>query len=107
VTARQIRALPAELPITEGRLHFIRPVDQDGLLSLLNENWKVDKRLAGEYVWATLLTHKRQLKIYHRRSADDPVHLIKTFHYEISDCKVAARIGSRCSQRSMRCARLP
>lgn len=85
VTARQIRALPAELPITEGRLHFIRPVDQGGLLSLLNENWKVDKRLAGEYVWATLLTHKRQLKIYHRRSADDPVRLIKTFHYEISE----------------------
>jgi hypothetical protein len=52
---------------------------------LLNENWKVDKRLVGEYVWATLLTHKRQLKIYHRRSADDPVRLIKTFHYQISE----------------------
>ncbi len=48
VTARQIRALPARLPITAGRLHFIRQVDQEGLISLLNEDWKVDKRLAGQ-----------------------------------------------------------
>jgi hypothetical protein len=85
VRAKQIRALPARLPIAAGRLHFIRLVDQEGLLSLLNEDWKVNKRLAGQYVWATLVTHERRLKIYHRRSADDPVRLIKTFHYEIPE----------------------
>lgn len=85
LTARQIRVLPTQLPITEGRLHFIRPVDVEGFLSLLNEDWKIDKRLAGQYVWATLVTHERQLKIYHRRSAADLVRLIKTFHYEITE----------------------
>ncbi len=85
LTAREVRALPAHLPITAGRLHFIRQVDQEGLISLLNEDWKVDKRLAGQYVWTTLVTHERRLKIYHRRSADDPVRLIKVFHYEIPE----------------------
>src|SRR5215813_5657391 len=85
MTARQIRALPARLPITAGRLHFIRQVDQEGLISLLNEDWKVDKRLAGQYVWATLVTHERRLKIYHRCSADAPVRLVKVFHYEIPE----------------------
>ena len=83
--ARQVRAVPEELPITEGRLHFIRQVDQEGMLWLLNEDWKAGKRLAGEYVWATLITHERRLEIYHRRCADDPVCLVKTFHYEISE----------------------
>src|SRR5215831_13592348 len=55
------------------------------VLWLLNEDWKVDKRLASQYVWATLITHERQLKIYHCRSADDPVRLIKTFHYKIPE----------------------
>lgn len=85
LTARQVRALPQELPVTEGRLHFIRKVDQEGMIWLLNEDWKVSKRLAGQYVWATVVIHKRRLDIYHRRCADAPVRLVKTFHYEISE----------------------
>lgn len=89
LTVRQMRTLPDELPITAGRLHFIRRVDPDGSISVLNENWKVDKRLAGQYVWATVITHQQRLEIYHRRSADDPVRLRKAFHYEIPE-RVAA-----------------
>ena len=85
LTVRQIRNLPEELPITEGRLHFIRRVDQEGRLSLLNEDWRVDQRLAGGYVWATLIIHKRRLEIYHRRAADEPIRLVKTFDYEIPE----------------------
>ena len=85
MTARQICSLPARLPITAGRLHFIRRVDQEGLISLLNEDWKVGKRLAGQYVWATVVTQEQRLKIYHRRSADDLIRLIKVFHYEIPE----------------------
>lgn len=81
--ARQVRAVPAALPITAGRLHFIRQVDAEGFLSLLNEDWKVGKRLAGQYVWATIVTHQRRLVMYHRRSADEQVRLVKTWHYEI------------------------
>jgi hypothetical protein len=85
LTARQIRVLPQELPITEIRIHFIRKVNQEGMISLLNEEWKAGKRLANEYVWATLVIRKRRLEIHHRRYADAPVRLIKAFHYEISE----------------------
>lgn len=85
LTVQQIRALPEDLPISQGRLHFIRQVDEEGLIWLLNETWTVGKRLAAQYVWATLTTHKRRLDIYHRRSADHPVRLVKTFHYRISE----------------------
>src|SRR5262249_39581734 len=51
LTVRQMRTLPDELPITAGRLHFIRRVEPDGAIAVLNESWKVDKRLAGQYVW--------------------------------------------------------
>lgn len=83
--ARQVRAVPAALPITAGRLHFIRQVAAEGFLSLLNEDWKVGKRLAGQYVWATIVTHQRRLVMYHRRSADEQVRLVKTVHYEIAE----------------------
>lgn len=83
--ARQVRALPAELPISAGRLHFIRQVDAEGFLSLLNEEWRVGKRLVGQYVWATIISHQRRLMIYHRRAVDAPVRLIKTFHYELPE----------------------
>ena len=83
--ARHVRTVPTELPITEGRLHFIRQIDQEGMLSLLNEQWKIGKRLAGQYVWATLATHTQRLKVYYRRGDEERVHLVKVFHYEISE----------------------
>jgi transposase len=64
LTLRQVQAMPAELPITEGRVHFIREVDEQGYISLLNEKWKVDRRLASQYVWATVTTHEQRLRIY-------------------------------------------
>lgn len=83
-------ALPSdnELPITAGRVHFIRLVDEYGDISFLNETWHVHKRLASEYVLATIVTHEQTLRIYHRRSADDPVDLVKMHHYQIPE-KVA------------------
>lgn len=83
LTAADIRALPTDLPITAGRLHFIRRVEPQGLIRVLNETWKVDQRLAGQYVWATVVTHQQRLEIYHRRSEQDPVRLLKAFSYEI------------------------
>jgi hypothetical protein len=83
LTARQVRALPADedLPITAGRVHFIRRVNQDGEINVLNEIWHVDKRLANQYVWATVVTHEHVLRIYHKRDEQAPVRLVKTFAY--------------------------
>jgi putative transposase len=82
---KQIRALPESLPITAGRVHFIRRVKTDGTISLLGETWKVSKSLAHQYVWATIVTHCQRLEIYHQRSDRAPRRLIKIFDYQISE----------------------
>ncbi|MFZ5502470.1 MAG: leucine zipper domain-containing protein [Pseudomonadota bacterium] len=85
VTASQLRHLPETLPITAGRIHFIRKVKPDGTMTVLNETWKVSKRLAGKYVWATITTHRRRLDIWYQRSAQHEWRLLKTCAYDISE----------------------
>ena len=83
LTARQIAHLPDSLPITAGRIHFVRKVKPDGTIAVFNETWKVSKRLAGKYVWATLITHCRRLEIWYQRSAQHEWCLRKTYAYDI------------------------
>ena len=64
LTATQIAHLPNPLPLTAGRIPFLRKVKPDGTIVVLTETWKVNKRLAGQYVWATLTTHARRLEIW-------------------------------------------
>jgi transposase len=85
LTNRQRQALPERLPITAGRVHFERLIDEQGNLTLLNETWHIDQRLAGQYVWATIVTHEQRLYIYHQRSAQEPLRWLKTFRYEIAE----------------------
>ena len=85
LTAQQILHLPDPLPITAGRIHFIRQVKPDGTITLLNEPWKVSQRLAGKYVWATLITHCRRLEIWYQRSAHHPWRVLKNCAYDISE----------------------
>jgi hypothetical protein len=85
LTATPIASRPNPLPITAGRVHFIRKVKLDGTISIFNETWKVSKRLAGKYVWATLITHRRRLEIWYQRSARHDWRLRKTYRYEISE----------------------
>lgn len=85
LTAREVRLLPEELPITDGRVHFIRRVNPEGQISLLNETWQVSKWLANQYVWATMVTRQRVLKIYHQRSTRSKARLVKTHNYRLSE----------------------
>jgi putative transposase len=85
LTAAHIAGLPTALPITAGRIHFIRKVKPDGTISLLNETWKVSRRLAGKYVWATIITHCRRLDIWYQRSAQHDWRLLKTYAYDIPE----------------------
>jgi putative transposase len=82
---RQILGLPEQLPITAGRIHFVRRVTVDGTISLLGETWKIGKRRAHQYVWATIVTHRQRLEIYHQRSEQSSRRLIKIFDYQISE----------------------
>ena len=85
LTAREAIALPEMLPITAGRIHFLRRVEPDGTIRVLNDTWRVTRRLAGQYVWATIVTHEQRLRIYHKRTAHGPVRLIKEFRYELPE----------------------
>jgi hypothetical protein len=85
LTAKQVSHLPDPLPITAGRIHFIRQVQPDGTITVLNESWKVSKRLAGKYVWATIITHCRRLEIWYQRSVQHPWRLLKNCVYDISE----------------------
>jgi hypothetical protein len=85
LTERQRQALPDVIPITAGRVHFERLIDTEGNMALLNETWHIDRRLAGQYVWATIVTHEQCLCIYHQRSAHESLRRLKTFRYEIGE----------------------
>ncbi len=91
LTERQWCTLPDTLPITHGRLHFIRLVNPDGTIEVLNETWPVHKQLAGQYVWATLWTHTPRLEIYHRRSSNTAVRRVKSYAYAIAEPVVPLR----------------
>jgi len=82
---RQIAQLPQELPLTCGRIHFIRRVNEQGEINILKEQWKASRSLSGQYVWATLDTRRKKLFIYHRRSARAQPWLIRQYAYEIDE----------------------
>ena len=82
---RQSAQIPEEVPLTAGRVHFIRRVNAQGEITILQAPWKVSKSLVGHYVWATLDTGQETLSISHRRSARAQPRLIKQYGYEIEE----------------------
>ena len=98
LTAKHLSHLPDPWPITAGRIHFIRQVQSDGTITVLNESWNVSRRLAGKYVWATLITHCRRLEIWYQRSAQLPWRLCRNCAYDISE--TVARLNPEFAHRS-------
>ena len=82
---RQIAEIPAELPLTAGRLHFLRKVDAQGKITILKEHWRASKTLIGHYIWATLDTRKAALFLYHRRSERARPRLLRHYGYAIEE----------------------
>jgi hypothetical protein len=85
LTVRQAAGLPAEMPISAGRVHFIRQVRSDGTISLLNETWRVGQHRAGQYVWATITTHRHRLEIWYQRSAQHEWRSLKSWPYALAE----------------------
>lgn len=57
-------ALPSgKLPLTEGKVHFIRFVEADGTIRVANLNWLVPGGQIGQGVWATLELTQTSAKI--------------------------------------------
>ena len=85
LTRQQIARLPKDLPLTAGRLHFIRKVEANGEIDILKEHWKVSKTLSGNYVWAMVDLSKNELLIYHRHSLRTTIRLLKQYAYKINE----------------------
>ena len=96
LTQSQLTGLPDPLPISAGRIHFLRKVSVAGTITLLNESWRVNRRLAGQYVWATVTTHLRRLHIWSQRSDQHEWRLLKSFTYDISE--TVARLNPQFAQ---------
>jgi transposase InsO family protein len=88
------RLLPADfnlhqaeerLPLTAGKVHFIRLVNSQGQVKILNERWTVGEELVGEYVWATISTAEQRLCIYHQAAVDAAQQLVAEYQYEITE----------------------
>jgi len=74
-----------KLPLTDGKMHFIRQVDSGGRINVLNEALKVGEEFISEYVWATIYTGKQKMEVYYRAKDQDVAVLIKEFDYELNE----------------------
>jgi len=70
--------IPLEkLPLTDGKIHFIRKVDIEGVSAILNEAFEVGKEFIDEYVWATICLKKQKIGVYYRAKDQDTAVWIK------------------------------
>jgi len=76
---------PDRLPITAGRIHFMRKVDHTGQVEFLNETWLVGSKWIGEYVRATVDTARQTLTVWHQAEADADWRLIKTRQFQLKE----------------------
>jgi putative transposase len=80
------RLIPASrLPITAGRIHFMRKVERTGEITLLNETWPLGEKWIGEYVRATIHTAEQTLTVWHKADADTDWRLIKTRQFRLNE----------------------
>ena len=86
LSANLRRLIPeGRLPLTEGRLHFLRKVGPSGAIEVLNEVWQLGSRWSGEYVRATINTQEQTLSFWHKASAESDWRLIKTRRFRLEE----------------------
>lgn len=102
----EMEKFPEPLPLTKGRIHFVRKVNQKGEIEILKERWKVSRQLANRYVWATLNTATKRLQIYHRRSPRGEAKLVKEYEYELDEKVVPLGNGYRRHHRAIKVQKL-
>ena len=73
------------LPITRGKLHFVRTVKENGNINILNEDFYIDRHLSFEYVWAIINTRDRKVRIWYQPTKDAPKELLRTKSYDLRE----------------------
>jgi len=92
VSARLRILIPeGRLPLTAGRIHFMRKVDPSGAIEVLNEVWRLGPRWRGEYVRATRNTAEQTIGFWHQASAKSAWQLIKTRRFAVEETVHALR----------------
>jgi hypothetical protein len=77
------------LPITAGRVHFIRFVSSAGTFSVLNERWQLDKEhWTGKTIRATVDTQRQLLFVYHQPKSSENCQLVAQFDYSLGEAVV-------------------
>jgi len=79
------RLIPARLPITQGRIHFIRKVDLMGNIRMLNETWLVGRQWVGQYVWVVVDTAQQMLTIWHKPDSQASWKRIKRRQFRLNE----------------------
>lgn len=74
-----------KLPLTEGLIHFIRTVDNEGNISVLNEAFNVGGEFISEYVWATICLADRKMTVYYQAKDPNAAVLLKDFGYKLNE----------------------
>jgi hypothetical protein len=101
LTADLRERLPLEhLPITAGRIHFMRKVDLAGRIEFLNETWPVGEKWIGEYVRATINTAQQTLTLWYQAQVDTDWRLIKTRQFQLPEtvCAVVPAFRRNCAR---------
>ena len=81
------RLIPAgRLPVTAGRIHFMRKVETTGDIELLNETWSVGRKWIGEYVRVTINTDDHILTFWYQPDAASDWRLLKTRQFRLKEC---------------------
>lgn len=64
-----------QLPIAKGEVSFVRKVDDHGRIDVNGASYFIRRKLEGQYVVATIVTHRQKLVIIHER------RIIKSFRF--------------------------
>lgn len=73
-----------ELPVTIGKVHFIRFTSSKGTFSILNEQWALDQKLwSGKTIRATVDTQQQQLLVFHQLKGETTCQLVTRFDYPL------------------------
>jgi transposase-like protein len=74
-----------DLPLTAGRIHFLRRVDAEARVSLLNEQWAVPPKWIGHYVRATINLAERCVSFWHQPDAESAWVHLKTRRFTMDE----------------------
>ncbi len=73
------------LPLSAGRIHFMRKVDPTGAIEVLNQVWRLGGKWSGEYVRATINTQEQTIGFWHQANAEAAWQLTKTHRFAVEE----------------------